>query len=89
MQRSRIVFFALSALAGSVALAGCGQAQQVAAPAAQAVPVGVVTLKSQAITLTKELPGRVAASQIAEIRPQVDGIILQRLFTEGAEVKAG
>ncbi|MBP8226699.1 MAG: efflux RND transporter periplasmic adaptor subunit [Pararheinheimera sp.] len=89
MQRSRIVFFALSALAGSVALAGCGQAQQASAPAAQAMPVGVVTLKSQAITLTKELPGRVAASQIAEIRPQVDGIILQRLFTEGGEVKAG
>ncbi len=74
MQRSRIVFFALSALAGSVALAGCGQAQQASAPAAQAMPVGVVTLKSQAVTLTKELPGRVAASQIAEIRPQVDGI---------------
>jgi membrane fusion protein (multidrug efflux system) len=88
MQRSRIVFFALSALAGSVALAGCGQAQQASAPAAQAMPVGVVTLKAQAVTLTKELPGRVAASQIAEIRPQVDGIVLQRLFTEGGEVKA-
>jgi len=89
MQRSRIVFFALSALAGSLTLAGCGQAQQAAAPAAQAMPVGVITLKSQAITLTKQLPGRVAASQIAEIRPQVDGIVLQRLFTEGGEVKAG
>lgn len=89
MQRSRIVFFALTALAGSVALAGCGQAEQASAAAPQAMPVGVVTLKSQAITLTKELPGRVAASQIAEIRPQVDGIILQRLFTEGGEVKAG
>lgn len=70
-------------------LAGCGQAEQASAAAPQAMPVGVVTLKSQAITLTKELPGRVAASQIAEIRPQVDGIILQRLFTEGGEVKAG
>ncbi|MDR7120073.1 efflux RND transporter periplasmic adaptor subunit [Rheinheimera soli] len=89
MQHSRIVFFALTALAGSVALAGCGQAAHPVAPAAQAVPVGVVTLKSQAVTLTKELPGRVAASQIAEIRPQVNGIVLQRLFTEGSEVKAG
>jgi membrane fusion protein (multidrug efflux system) len=89
MQHSRIVFFALTALAGSVALAGCGQAEHPVAPAAQAVPVGVVTLKSQAVTLTKELPGRVAASQIAEIRPQVNGIVLQRLFTEGSEVKAG
>ncbi|MBU1620714.1 MAG: efflux RND transporter periplasmic adaptor subunit [Gammaproteobacteria bacterium] len=89
MQHSRIVFFALTALAGSVALAGCGQAEQTAAPAAKAVPVGVVTLKSQDVILTKELPGRVAASQIAEIRPQVNGIIMQRLFTEGSEVKAG
>lgn len=89
MQHSRIVFFALTALAGSVALAGCGQAEHPAAPAAQAMPVGVVTLKSQTVTLTKELPGRVAASQIAEIRPQVNGIVLQRLFTEGSEVKAG
>ncbi len=92
MQRSRIVFFALSALAGSVALAGCGQAQQASGPAAQAapaVPVGVITLSSQAVTLTKELPGRVAASQIAEIRPQVNGIVQQRLFTEGGEVKVG
>ena len=89
MQHSRIVFFALTVLAGSVALAGCGQAEQTAAPAAKAVPVGVVTLKSQDVILTKELPGRVAASQIAEIRPQVNGIIMQRLFTEGSEVKAG
>ncbi|WP_416307419.1 efflux RND transporter periplasmic adaptor subunit [Neptunicella sp. SCSIO 80796] len=89
MQRSRTLFFALSALAGSVALAGCGQEQQNAAPAAQAVPVGVVTLKSQTVTLTKELPGRIAASQIAEIRPQVSGIVQSRLFTEGTEVTAG
>ncbi|WP_438864687.1 efflux RND transporter periplasmic adaptor subunit [Neptunicella sp.] len=89
MQRSRIVFFALSVLAGSIVLSGCGQEQQAAAPAAQAVPVGVITLKSQAVTLTKELPGRIVASQIAEIRPQVSGIIQSRLFVEGSEVKAG
>lgn len=89
MQRPRILFFALSILAGSVALTSCGQNEQVAAPAAQAAPVSVVTLKSQTVTLTKELPGRIAASQIAEIRPQVTGIVQSRLFTEGAEVKAG
>jgi membrane fusion protein (multidrug efflux system) len=90
MQRIRIVFFTLSVLAGSVALVGCGQEdQQAAIPAIQAVPVGVVTLQSQSVTLTKELPGRIAASQIAEIRPQVSGIVQSRLFIEGAEVKAG
>ncbi|MFQ3218355.1 MAG: membrane fusion protein (multidrug efflux system) [Paraglaciecola sp.] len=89
MQRSRIVFFTLLALASSVALTGCGQDQVSAAPAVQTMPVGVITLKSQTVTLTKELPGRIVASKIAEIRPQVDGILQSRLFTEGAEVKAG
>ena len=94
MQRTRILLFTLSTLAGSVALVACGQAdqqadQQVAARTAQAMPVGVVTLKSQTVTLTKELPGRIAASQIAEIRPQVSGIVQSRLFVEGSEVKVG
>ena len=90
MQRTRIILFTLSTLAGSVALVGCGQAdQQGSAPAPQAMSVGVVTLKSQTVTLTKELPGRIAASQIAEIRPQVSGIVQSRLFVEGSEVKMG
>ncbi|MCQ8819934.1 efflux RND transporter periplasmic adaptor subunit [Pseudoalteromonas agarivorans] len=90
MQRSRIALFVLTALVGSVALTGCDQAadsQQASAP--QAVPVGVITLKSQALTLKKELPGRISAFQIAEIRPQVSGIVQSRLFKEGAQVKQG
>ncbi|MHC9236956.1 efflux RND transporter periplasmic adaptor subunit [Pseudooceanicola sp. 502str34] len=55
----------------------------------QAVPVTVVTLESQDVTLTSVLPGRVAASASAEVRPQVNGIVLERLFEEGAEVKVG
>lgn len=51
--------------------------------------VGVVTLQPQAFTLTAELPGRTSAYRIAEVRPQVNGIILKRFFTEGSEVKAG
>lgn len=92
MQRPRILFFTLSVLAGSVALVACGQQDQAAAQQTQgahAVPVGVITLKSQDVTLTKELPGRIVASQIAEIRPQVSGIVQARLFVEGSEVKAG
>ncbi len=89
MQRSRVVLFAVSALASAVILSGCDQSPQASQQAPKATPVGVVTLKSQPLTLTKELPGRVAASQVAEIRPQVSGIIQSRLFTQGAEVKKG
>ena len=90
MQRSRIALFVLSALVGSVALTGCDQAaEQSQASAPKAVPVGVITVKSQALTLKKELPGRISAFQIAEIRPQVSGIVQSRLFVEGHEVKQG
>lgn len=90
MQRSRIALFVLSVLAGSVILTGCDQAvEQSQASAPQAVPVGVVTLKSQSLTLKKELPGRISAFQIAEIRPQVSGIVQSRLFVEGRQVEQG
>ena len=90
MQRSRIAFFVFSALVGSVALSGSDQvAEQPKASAPAATPVGVVTLNSQAITLKKELPGRVSAFQIAEIRPQVSGIVQSRLFEEGTQVEKG
>jgi len=63
-------------------------------PAAQSGPppvaeVGVVTLAAEPFELTTDLPGRTAAYRVAEVRPQVDGIIKRRLFTEGSEVKAG
>lgn len=59
-------------------------------PKAEGPPeVGVVTLKAQRITFDTELPGRTVAPVIAEIRPQVGGIIQKQLFTEGSEVKAG
>ncbi|WP_404344202.1 efflux RND transporter periplasmic adaptor subunit [Pseudoalteromonas mariniglutinosa] len=89
MQRSRMFFFAVSAIAGAVTLTGCGQSEQTPTQAAKVSPVGVVTLQSQSITLTKELPGRVTAAKAAEIRPQVNGIIQSRLFAEGTEVKQG
>ncbi|HKT99302.1 MAG TPA: efflux RND transporter periplasmic adaptor subunit [Paraburkholderia sp.] len=60
--------------------------------AAQALPkpqVSVLTLHPQAVPVTAELPGRVVAFLEAEVRPQVNGIIQQRLFVEGGEVKAG
>ena len=60
-----------------------------APPAPPPAAVTVVTLKTEAVTLTRELPGRVTSSLVAEVRPQVTGIVQQRLFTEGALVKAG
>ena len=51
--------------------------------------VTVVTLQPQDVTLTSTLPGRVHASAEAEVRPQVNGIITERLFEEGAEVSTG
>ena len=68
-------------------LTACGNDSK--PPAAQAPEVGVVTLQSEAVTLNTELPGRTAAFRIAEVRPQVDGIILRRLFKEGSDVKEG
>jgi membrane fusion protein (multidrug efflux system) len=81
---------AIACLLGATLGAGCRQQAATApprAPAAQAVTV--VTLKPQTVTLTRELPGRVNAYLIAEVRPQVNGIVKKRLFTEGAPVKAG
>ncbi len=83
---------ALTALVTAVAMAtlllsGCEKhAEQ---PAAQTPQVGVITLQPQAFALITELPGRTNAYRVAEVRPQVNGIILKRLFTEGSEVKAG
>ena len=77
----------VSAAVLTVLLSGCQQEE--APPAAQLPQVGVVTLQPQTFTLTSELPGRTSAYRIAEVRPQVNGIILKRLFTEGREVKAG
>lgn len=51
--------------------------------------VGVVTVKTEPLQITTELPGRTSAYRIAEVRPQVSGIILKRNFTEGSDVEAG
>ena len=74
-------------LALSVAIAACGG--DPAPPQQQAGAVTVVTLKSEPVTLTRELPGRTAPFLVAEVRPQVNGIVKRRLFTEGGLVNAG
>ena len=51
--------------------------------------VGVITLQPRKVDITDELPGRTTAFRVAEVRPQVTGIVLKRLFAEGSEVRAG
>ena len=73
----------------SALLAACGQGGQQQAKTGSAPAVSVVTIEPQKLTLSTLLPGRTAPMRIAEIRPQVNGLIQRRLFTEGSEVKAG
>jgi membrane fusion protein, multidrug efflux system len=64
-------------------------AKQASPPPAGKPAVTVVTLHPVPVSLTTELPGRVSAYRVAEVRPQVNGVILKRLFTEGERVTAG
>ncbi|TCU54795.1 membrane fusion protein (multidrug efflux system) [Novosphingobium sp. PhB57] len=70
----------------TLSLGGCGQQQ---AMPQQDVEVGVVTLRAEPVTVSTTLSGRTAATTVAEVRPQVDGVIQSRLFEEGSLVHAG
>lgn len=75
------------AVLGLVLLSGCGHKSPPSAPPPPKVTV--VTVQAQAVPITTELPGRVTGYRTAEVRPQVNGIVLKRLFVEGSDVKAG
>ncbi|HEX3984451.1 MAG TPA: efflux RND transporter periplasmic adaptor subunit [Acidisoma sp.] len=80
---------AASLSAVALLLSACDQ-KSAAAPAPPPPPqVGYVTIKTQPVTRTIELPGRAESVMIAAIEPQVSGVLLKRLFTEGSEVTAG
>jgi membrane fusion protein, multidrug efflux system len=77
-------------LVGYLFMAGCGKRSAAISKVSNTPPeVSVVVVKPQQVALTTELAGRTSAYLIAEVRPQVSGIIKRRLFTEGADVKAG
>ncbi|PST61404.1 efflux transporter periplasmic adaptor subunit [Rhizobium sp. SEMIA4064] len=86
---SRISLIA-AGVAATLLLAGCNEqkAAQNNAPAVK-TEVSAMTLHPQSVAITAELPGRTSAYLIAEVRPQVGGIIRSRNFKEGSEVKAG
>ncbi len=71
------------------ALLGSCDSREAQAPAPPAPEVAFVVVQAQRVTLTSELPGRAAACLIAEIRPQVNGLILKRQFEEGSDIKEG
>lgn len=76
--------------AALVVLAGCKkEGGGGAAPPPPPPEVGTLTLQAAPLTLTLDLPGRTLPYRVAEVRPQVSGVVLKRLFQEGGEVKAG
>ncbi|MBA4390926.1 MAG: efflux transporter periplasmic adaptor subunit [Syntrophus sp. (in: bacteria)] len=70
-----------------LALSGCGKPK--GPPSGGAPEVAVVVMQYERVPIVTELPGRTSAYLMAEVRPQVNGIIKERLFTEGSDVKAG
>lgn len=93
----RVQLWTVALLAAASAHLACGKSTEAeggppegGAPQQMPPPeVSVVTIGTQRVALTTELPGRTSPFLVAEVRPQVGGLILKRLFLEGADVKAG
>ena len=84
-------FSRAAAAAAMIVLASCDE-QKPAASAPHAFPpsaVSIITTKAEALPITSELPGRIAPTRIAEVRPRVNGILIERVFTQGSLVKKG
>src|SRR4051812_13593818 len=88
--RAQSAGIALMLAAMAPLLAGCDE-PHVAVAAAQPVEpdVSVVTVKPQSRAMVRELPGRIAPTRVSDVRPRVSGIVVERLFHQGSEVKAG
>ena len=88
--RTRVGLAAVGALTLLFVLNGCNKNSEATAVSPGKPPeVSVVVVAPQPLSLTTELSGRTSAFRIAEVRPQVGGIIQERLFTEGSDVKKG
>ena len=79
----------MALMALTILLGGCGSGQGQQATPTPVPEVATVIIEPRQVELTTELPGRTSAYLVAEIRPQVNGIIQKRLFQEGSDVKAG
>ncbi|WP_414448504.1 efflux RND transporter periplasmic adaptor subunit [Burkholderia sp. 22PA0099] len=84
--KTRGALIVATCLGSAVALTACDKNE---APRQVAPQVGVFTLDAQKVTISTTLPGRTDAWRVAEVRPQVSGIIQKRMFEEGSDVKRG
>lgn len=87
MYRSRLMAV-IAVISVTMISGGCSK-KQAPPPPAGPPEVAVMTIQPQKVAITTELPGRTSAYLVAEVRPQVNGIIQKRVFTEGSDVKAG
>ncbi|MFT0850094.1 efflux RND transporter periplasmic adaptor subunit [Achromobacter sp. F4_2707] len=79
----------LAAATAMLALTACGQKSEMPPPQAATPQVIVQEMQATSVSVVDELPGRTTAFRVAEVRPQVNGIVEKRLFKEGSEVEAG
>ncbi|MBP7052436.1 MAG: efflux RND transporter periplasmic adaptor subunit [Phycisphaerae bacterium] len=84
-----IVILSAAVLSGGLLPGGCDRRQQQSSVPPVIPEVVAVTVQTQRVVLTTELPGRTSPYLVAEIRPQVSGLVQKRLFTEGSDVQAG
>jgi membrane fusion protein, multidrug efflux system len=71
-------------------LTGCDEPTSAVAAAQTSDPeISIVSIRPQSRALVRELPGRVAPTRVSDVRPRVSGIVIERLFNQGSEVKAG
>jgi membrane fusion protein (multidrug efflux system) len=87
--RAQSAGIALMLAAMAPLLAGCDEPNVAAAAQPTEPDVSIVTVKPQARAMVRELPGRITPTRVSEVRPRVSGIVVQRLFNQGSEVKAG
>ncbi|MDR2017568.1 MAG: efflux RND transporter periplasmic adaptor subunit [Syntrophobacterales bacterium] len=87
--KTRLTILSIGILGVILASAGCGKSTANQPPKRGIPEVAVVAMKEEQVAISTELPGRTSAYLVAEVRPQVSGIIQKRLFTEGDDVKAG
>ncbi len=70
-------------------LGGCGEATSANVATRIEAEVGIVSVKAQPRTLVNELPGRIMPTRVADVRPRLSGLVVERLFHQGSDVKAG
>ncbi|TKJ80313.1 efflux transporter periplasmic adaptor subunit [Pseudomonas sp. CFBP13509] len=87
--RKAVLLPSVAVVAISCLISACGKPPMGPPPAAGTPVVGVITVKKQPVELSTELPGRTVPYLVADVRPQVNGIIKARNFREGSDVKAG